>query len=224
MDGAHQLIQSHGGPGELLAGVSPRQREQTLHEARHPLGLVDYVLQGFLHDRLAHRFTALQQLQVASNRGQRCAQLVGSVGDEPSLGGKGALEPGHHTVEGIDQAADLIPRVHGIEPGIESSGKADPAGRLGDAANRTQGHAGQEPGHDHGDDQERSSRAEERVTQKAEGVLHRLLGAGHLDVADELVFGDQRHREQPYVLAVEQNGFEKAVALLGFPQARGTVG
>ena len=103
--GAGEVQQVHRLPAQLDAGVDPGEREQVVHqpsgpvalpqqEEVQPLALVGVQLGG--HRRLGHGLHA----------GQRGAQLVGGVGDEPSRsrlrcprGRLGALELVEHVVE-----------------------------------------------------------------------------------------------------------------------------
>ena len=48
--------------------------------------------------------------------GQRGAQLVRGVGDEPALGVEGDVEPGQHVVEGVGQLLELVVGALEVDP------------------------------------------------------------------------------------------------------------
>jgi len=97
------------------------QRQEVVHQLAHPAGFAGDVadrLAGHLHP-LRCGFPGIpdffQQVDVAANRGERCAQLVGRVGHEPPLGRVGflqlavrAFQARQHFVQRVRQPADFV--------------------------------------------------------------------------------------------------------------------
>ena len=84
---------------------------------------------------------------------QRGAQLVGGVGGEPLLLGDVRLEPGEHGVEGVGELAELVLAALQPDPVGERSVRGQ-AGGVGDAGQRGEHAAGEEPPADQAEHQQ----------------------------------------------------------------------
>jgi len=84
------------------AGLDPRHQQDVLDEAEQPrrvsLDHVDVVV------LFISQLFALEHFGVATDRGQRCPQLVGDEGEELVLDGLGCLE----LINGVAQLCGLI--------------------------------------------------------------------------------------------------------------------
>ena len=95
--------------------IQPGEQQQVLHERRHPARLRLDAAQGVLGVGRQLVVGPAGQLGVPPDRGERVAQLVGGVGDEPAHLGLGAM-PGRqrlldvveHLVEGEPHPSDLV--------------------------------------------------------------------------------------------------------------------
>ena len=84
---------------------------------------------------------------------QRGAQLVGGVGREPLLFGDVRFEPGEHGVEAVGELAELVVAAREPDPVGERSGRRH-AGGVGDARQRSEHPAGEQPPADEAEHQQ----------------------------------------------------------------------
>ncbi len=165
-----------GVPGQVTV-LRAGQDEESLEE---PLHLVEFGAQppgehrGLRRDRFR---LGLRDVERGAHGGQRGAQLVRGVGDEPALGGERALQPGQQLVDGVGEILDLVQRAGDGEPLVQVV-RRDPAGRGGHGAQRAQHPVGDEPAerdrHHHHDGQRGRRSDQQRVPQ----ILVRLAGLG----------------------------------------------
>ena len=145
----HECTQVHGPGAQLQPGVDPRQREQVLHEPSGAAGLPHHEqLHPLGRRRIGPAAGREHRLGGGLHPGQGGAQLVRSVGDEPSgalLGGQGRglgpLERVQHLVEGRRRAAELGVGAVGVEP-APSLAARDGTGHRRHPVQRAQGGAG----------------------------------------------------------------------------------
>ena len=104
------------GAVRLLAG----QREQLLDQVDRPLQPLAQLRERGL--ALGFVVGALGQLQLQLQRGERCAQFVGGVGDEGALGGERVVQPAEQAVERLDQRLGLGRHVL-LDSGAMASGR-----------------------------------------------------------------------------------------------------
>ena len=121
-----------------------------------------------------------QRLDVGPQRGERRAELVRGVRDQPPLRRFGALERGHHLVEAGGEPAELVvaadvdPVGQVVRAGDLLGGVRDLPGRRERGARHNRAEGGGErdaTGADRGQDDD----------QRVERVIRVLEGAGHLD-------------------------------------------
>ena len=130
---------------------------------------------------------------------QRGAQLVGGVGGEPLLLGDVRLEAREHGVEGVGELAELVAAARQPDPVGERSGRGH-AGGVGDAVQRGEHPAGEEPP---------SHEAEHQQERQHDG-RGRSEGAQEVGVAadawkiEHRGSGTQREQEHPH--GGEQHG------------------
>ena len=121
-----------------------------------------------------------ERLDVGPQGGERGAQLVRGVGDQPPLRRLGALERGHHLVEAGGQAAELVVAAD-LDPVGEVVGPRHLLGRVRDL---TRGRE-RRPGDDRAErGRQRDAAGADRGQdddQGVEGVVGVLERAGHLD-------------------------------------------
>ncbi len=146
-----------------------------------------------------------RDVDLGADRGQRGAQLVAGVGDEPALRGKPGLQAIEHRVEGVGELADLVPGTVERQPLVEPL-VGDPAGRSGHRVDRAQraprrdpaDRGGQQRGADEHEDQLQRDLVEDRVGQPGRQRAR--------DVAvEQPVRDDQDHRGR----RGEQRGVER---------------
>ena len=89
-----------------LAGLEARELKEVVREARETRGLDERLVDE--PALVVARRLALGQLQVGLQRGERRADLVRRVGDEPAQGRHRRLHTGGHAVEGLAEAPDLV--------------------------------------------------------------------------------------------------------------------
>lgn len=101
----HHLSQIHAaGADDQPALVGLGEQEQVADQALHALDLGELVGDP----AVAAMSVVAVHLQLRPERGQRAAQLMGGVGDEPPLALGGRLEPLEHLVHCPGQAPDLV--------------------------------------------------------------------------------------------------------------------
>ena len=83
-----------------------REREQVVDEALQADGVVEHVALGRLP--VGALGVGEVDLELGADAGERAAQLVAGVGDEPALALGGVLEPGEHRVHRAGEPADLV--------------------------------------------------------------------------------------------------------------------
>ncbi len=121
-----------------------------------------------------------RDLQQRAVDGQRGAQLVGGVGDEPALAVEGVVEAFQHRVERVGQVLDLVVRPgHRDAPVQRVGGQA--AGGLGDALQQVEGAPGHVP-----PDRQRDEADEHGGQQRPldQGTQHRRVVVVDLLVED----------------------------------------
>ena len=121
--------------GDELLGVVDGGADVGRHAAEvggGAVGVVEYDVDGCAHD------------------GERGAQLVGGVGDEPPLAVEGALEPVEHVVEGLGQLVELVAWSAQRDPCRQVAFRRG-AGGGGDPVQRAQHAPGDDPAEDRGE-------------------------------------------------------------------------
>ena len=158
-------------PGDQLVGAARR----LAHDLGHPPQLRDIdvgVGQGDVDLRPQH--------------GERRAQLVAGIGDEPALRVERGLQPVEHRVEPGGQLRDLPAGIAELQPRVERLG-GEPTGGGGHGVERPEHAPDEPPRHDRGGDHDQRKRDQPGAQHlRAHRCLDRgadLLG-GHLDVAD----------------------------------------
>lgn len=130
--------------------VAAGKHEQAVDETF--VAVVDLQQRG---TELSHRFRGIRGVerdldQRAVDR-QRCAQLMGGVGDEPPLPVEGAVQPLQHGVEGVSEVFDLVIGPVQRDAFVQAA-VGDAAGGRGDPLQGAQRPAGQQPSKTTGDD------------------------------------------------------------------------
>ncbi len=170
-----QLAQVERFARRLAHLVDPRQRQQVVDQAAHPrrLGL-DPRHRPLDLGRLPRRADPVE-LAVAADRGERRAQLVRGVGEEPAQPplprralGEGRLDLHQHRVQGPSQAADLGAVVVRLDPPREVAG-GDLPRHLAHPPQRPQPDPDQPPGGEAEGDQDRGADDELDQRQVAQG-------------------------------------------------------
>ena len=109
--------------------------------------------------------------------GQRGAQFVGGVGDEPALAVEGAVEAFQHGVEGVGEIFDLVVGA-GQGDSFVQAAVGDSAGGGGDVLQRPQCPAGQQPAEPSGRGAEDAEGHQGGDEHRAHGVVVVLLVLG----------------------------------------------
>ena len=106
--GEHDLVEvdRRAVGGVERRGVGHRDREQVVDQALHADGVGEHVALGRLP--VGELGVLEVDLELGADPGERAAQLVAGVGDEPTLAIGGVLEPGEHRVHGAGEATDLV--------------------------------------------------------------------------------------------------------------------
>jgi hypothetical protein len=172
--------------------VEVGEQEQVFDEVVHAVGLSAHAT-----DHVVERGPSLEaafavQVEVATDRRQRCAQFVRGVGDEhaePFFGGVSFVE---HDVERGGQLAGFGARV-GDDDAVTVVAAGDGVGGGGEAGDGTQAESLYPP---HGDDEhggDSDEDAAERPAESADGIVdfverqcddRQLFGVGGLDDRD----------------------------------------
>ena len=123
--------------------------DEVVHQQRQLLDLLDHVVEQAVVFLGVHELTLLlQDLDVGAQAGDRCAQLVGGVGDELSLGVDGGVERAHRVLEGVEhrveadrQASQLVLPLapDGLDASAQVLGDGDVLGGSGEALERQHG-------------------------------------------------------------------------------------
>ncbi len=192
--------------------VNARQAQQALDQPVEPLDRRGHVGQR-LGALVGRHVVAAQGLDVAPQRGEGRAHLVGGVGREAPLLGEGrpqpplgVLEPGEHAVHRPRQAAHLVgaPLGHAQRRVLAVGNPLGRRARLGQGA---QGGADDEQGQAGGDQRGGQRRGGEPQGDLVERLLD--VGQGPRDrdrAADPVGARLERPHEQAVVLAVEGHG------------------
>ncbi len=166
--------------------VQPGEHQQVLDQGAHPDRLVLDPAHGAPDVGLGGQGAHPVQLGEAADPGQRGAQLVRGVGDEPPHpalglrpGGEGGLDLRQHAVEGDGEPADLGVRREGRHPVRELAG-GDQLGALLDPAQRPQSGAD-------GEEAERRDHQQDDAADRQEG------GAQPVDGGVDVLAGDGDH-------------------------------
>ncbi len=101
---ACQITQVEGFGAQEVGLFDLGQQEEVVDDAAHAVELVEDQGDG----RPAVVGVLVQQLEVAPDDGDRCAQLVAGVVEEGLLGGEGAFQAIEHVVEGAAQLGHLV--------------------------------------------------------------------------------------------------------------------
>ncbi len=139
----------------VLDRTGPCEHEERLHEPlRAPDGLACCAQRVDELDRVG--VTAVEgHVDLHGHGGERCAQLVRSVGDELTLRVGGCVEAIEHRVDGVGQLVQLVGRPGKRDPAPLAGGR-DVARGCDDPLQRPQHATGHEPGsrdrqhHEHG--------------------------------------------------------------------------
>ena len=104
---------------------------------------------------------------------ERRAQLVGGVGREPLLLGDLRLEPREHGVEGVGELAELVVGALAAGSGARAIRRRQ-AGGVGDAGQRREHPAGEDPPSDEAEHQQERHRPPARGAKARSEVVERL--------------------------------------------------
>ena len=169
-----QLAQVERFARRLAHLVDPRQRQQVVDQAAHPRRLGLDPRPSPARPRPARAPRRSGRARVAADRGQRRAQLVRGVGEEPAQPplprralGEGRLDLHQHRVQGPSQAADLGAVVVRLDPAREVAG-GDLPRHLAHPPQRPQPDPDQPPGGEAERDQDRAADDELDQRQVAE--------------------------------------------------------
>jgi len=179
-----------------VAGVGLRQHQQIADQPRHPLSLRANIPQR-LRIGPTH---PLQQIHVAANGRERCAQLMRDVGQEAALCIEQPLQALQRLVEGDSEPPDLIVGVFDGNAPREVVGARDLQGRLRDNVERLERAAGREPADEGGQHHREHPAAHQHDQQRRTGGLHRAQGGGGLQIAEDLAIGADEIGMYPQVI------------------------
>ena len=152
-----ELVQRDRAAADGAAVLGAGEGEEAFHQ---PVGLVEPGpdLAGQHRDAGRGRAGfAGGHVQRGAHHGQRGAQLVGGVGDEPALRVESSLEAGQQAVDGVTEPLELVVGARDREPLVQVL-LADALGGHGHGAQRAQHPPGGEPAQgdgQHGRDQQR---------------------------------------------------------------------
>jgi hypothetical protein len=184
-----------------VGGLVARRHALATGEGQQPADEVLAAIDGLLDDPRHRAQVAGPRLRVGerhvelgADHGQRPAQLVAGLGDEPALGGEGVPEPLEHRVEGVRELTQLVARAgrgHQRRPRVAAAGH--PPRGVGDLAQRPQQAMRRGPAQAAGDDDRAGERERELLAQRSQRVRGERLGERPVQVA-----GHQRvgHRQQ----------------------------
>jgi hypothetical protein len=214
------VVQSHAGGATEVDAVGPRRAgfaSREIEEARdEPLGAF-----GRLPDRDAHRPEVRdarigvreRDVDLGAHDGERRAQLMRGVGDEPALRVERRVEPVEHAVQRAGRVAELVGGAPQPDPLPREGRVVEPLGGLGDAAQRRERPAGEPPAGGDGEHERREPGEHELQLQVGEGGVglggRRATAHGPFD--EEIGGGEQSRAGD-----AEQSRVER-----GEPQADG---
>jgi hypothetical protein len=137
-----------------------------------------------------------QHVRVDPQAGERRAQLMAGVADQPPLGVEGTLQRTQHRVEGRSEPAELVAAAH-LNPPPRVAGQRDLLGDAGQPGDRGQPGPRDGPAEQAGD--QHADRAEQR--QRRADLGHLLVSGrerlGHLQCDPGGDRGGQHHRPGP---------------------------
>ncbi len=123
----------------------------------------------------------LRHLQLGAQAGDRAAQLVGGVGDEPALSFHGGFERGERLVGGAGEAGDLVTADGLRDPPAQVGGGGDRGHLAADVLDGPQGAAGHQPGDPGHHAQEQGQSREHHDGRRADGGLPSRQGRPGVD-------------------------------------------
>ncbi len=172
---AHQGGQVHlarrAAPGVPL--VQPGQRQQVLGQAGQPERVREHVAGG-LPPVLAVRVVQ-RHLQLSPDAGDRAAQLVRGVGDQPALAFLGRAEPAEHVVQGQGQVAYLVAGL-GHREGLWPAGPGDVLGAAAQFGDRPEGGPRDQPARPGQQEQQQRGADQQRPGQRGQALTHLAVG------------------------------------------------
>ena len=160
-----------GAPGVPL--VQPGQRQQVLGQPGQPERVREHVAGG-LPPVLAVRVVQ-RHLQLGPDAGDRAAQLVRGVGDQPALAFLGRAEPAEHVVQGQGQVAHLVAGL-GHREGPWPPGPGDVLGAPAQFGDRPQGGPRDQPARPGQQDQQQRGADQQRPGQRGQALAHLVVG------------------------------------------------
>ncbi len=170
------------------------QQQQIRHQPAHPCDLLD----GLADALLARLLVAdpAQQVQVGTDRQQRVAQLVGSLGQELAMRPQGVLDLVEQLVHHAREPADFI-----AMDALEAQAAAEVA--LGgdlrslrrDGAEGVQPAIGHEPAGRAGQHHGQPAQAQQQSPQTVHGLPQHLPGLHDAQHGHRLGFGPDRHAD-----------------------------
>ena len=210
-----ELVEIHlVAPGLQAALVGAGEEQEVVHQPPEPLGLAAQRAHGA-------GIAVLQQLQTRADGGERAAQLVAGVGDEPPLHLLRALQPRDHAVHGLGEPTHLVAR-HGHRHALGQVLLAHRRDLRADRLDRAQRAAGEEVGgRAHDEDEERHPERQVEHDRVLRGVDRRqrrrvehdevhLVGRGR-DAAD----GHERRVHRAAAVGHVRRGHHDDVARVG---------
>ncbi len=203
----------------LLAVLGPaRQADDVAHQAAEVLELGGDVAQQPPPLAGLEPVVVGQHLDVGPQGGERRAQLVGGVHDQPALALLGGLQGREHLVEGAGQARHLVAALH-VDAAAEVAGVGDLLGGAVQAPHRRQARARHGGGEQAGQGDARDADQGERPAQLPQRVVHVLQRQRHLHGAAVAERGGQH----AHAAALEARVADEGLALAGGDLADGVV-
>jgi len=177
--GAQQLVELDcDGAQDGLVVVHPGQQQQVLGQPDQPFGLPAGLADGPAQRR-GVAVGAGGQFELGAQDGQRGAQLVAGVGDEPAFALQRVVQPVQQLVDGHAQRGDLVPGAGCGEASFGVVG-ADGGGLAAHAFDRAQRRGGEQPGSQAGQPDRDRPQDHERGTHAFDGVVGNVgAGADH---------------------------------------------
>ena len=210
-----ELVEIHlVAPGLQAALIGAGEEQEVVHQPPEPLGLAAQRAHGA-------GIAVLQQLQTRADGGERAAQLVAGVGDEPPLHLLRALQPRDHAVHGLGEPTHLVAR-HGHRHALGQVLLAHRRDLRADRLDRAQRAACEEVGgRAHDEDEERHPEQQVEHDRVLRGVDRRqrrrvehdemhLVGRGR-DAAD----GHERRVHRAAAVGHVRRGHHDDVARVG---------
>ena len=198
-------------------GVRPLAREldDVGDEQRQLLELLARDAERRLALRGRELGVAGEQLDVGPDDGDRCPQLVGRIGHEPSLRALRLLEGGEHLVEALREACQLVVTLE-PDPTGQVAGLGDLTCGLRQASEREHGGPGDDQPEHHRQTDTRGADHQQPGAQLAQHVVDLVERTGELEGRVTA----ERRRQDPQVRPLDRDVAEELVLVAGRDGAR----